>query len=156
MIPPLPSPDLSKLTSYTSLSTFCRRFLREECGSELVEFALTLPILVILSFGLLQVVLFLASYVGATYGSRAAVRYAAVHSSTSPVPCTSQDLAKIVNTYAFTIPTAGIQTAASWTPSNTVGSTVSVKVTLTFPSAIPVSQLRNLSVGTTAAGYVLE
>lgn len=137
----------------------CRPFLKfhkDERGSELVEFALTLPLLITLSFGMLQVILFLACYVGATYGSRAAVRYAAVHSASSLKPCSSSDLAGIVNTYAFTIPIAGVRTVSTWSPSNAVGNTVTVQVTLTFPTAIPVSQLRNLSVVTTAAAVVLQ
>ncbi len=121
-----------------------------------MEFALTLPLVVLLSFGLLQMVLFLACYVGATYGSRAAVRYASVHSAQSHTPCSSSDLTAIVKTYAFTIPSTGIQTASTWSPSNTVGSIVTVKVTLSFPTAIPVSRLQNLSVVTTAAGSVLQ
>ena len=55
------------------------RLASEETGSQLVEAAVSLPILFLLSFGIIQLLLFLSTYIGATYGARAAVRYAATH-----------------------------------------------------------------------------
>ena len=93
----------------------CTRFASNQRGSETIETALVLPLLLLVSFGTVELLLFLASY-------------------------TVSDM----------------QTAVTWSPSNTVGSTVTVKVTLTFSTGIPAAGLRTLTASTTDVGTVLE
>jgi Flp pilus assembly protein TadG len=132
------------------------RLLEEEDGSEAVEVAVCLPILLLMSFGVIQLMLFLACFVGATYGGRAAVRYAATHGAASIAPCTSTTLGNIVKAYAIGIPAAGVVTTSTWSPDNTVGSTVSVQVALTYSTGIPAAGLGTVTTVMTAKGTILQ
>ena len=131
-------------------------FYADEQGSELLEIALLLPMLILVGFVIIDTLLFFSSYVGATYGSRIAVRYATVHGATSQNPCTAAVLAGIVKPYTRTLMNGSVQTSASWSPSNAVGGTVSVKVSLQMTTGIPGAALKTLSASTTASGIVLQ
>ena len=58
--------------------------------------------------------------------------------------------------YAIGIPSSGIQIAPTWSPSNAVGSTVSVQVSLSYATGIPVTNLKTLSAATTAQGTIIQ
>lgn len=132
------------------------RFVRDEAGSELLEVALVLPMLLLLTFGTLELILFMSCYIGGTYGSRMAVRFAAVHGAGSQAPCTAAMLANIVNSYAKGIPLSGVQTTTTWSPNNAAGSTVSVQVSISFSTGIPAAGLKSLTASTTAVGAILQ
>ncbi len=134
------------------------RLLHEEDGSEILEVALVLPVFLMFSYGLLQILLFLYCYVAATYGSRAAVRYATQHGAASLTPCSQADLQNIVSSYAAVLPSSSVViTTPNWAPSTaTVGSTVTVQVQLSYSTVRAVSGFSNLAVTTTASGVVLQ
>jgi Flp pilus assembly protein TadG len=136
--------------------TFRPKLTTDESGNLIIEAAVCLPILFLISLGVIQLLLFLASYIGATYGARAAVRYAAVHGAASITPCTAANLTAIVSTYAIGIPSSSIQVTPTWSPSNAVGSTVSVQVSLSWATGIPVDTLGTVTAATTAQGIILQ
>ena len=131
-------------------------FLQEERGSELLEFALALPVLLTVTFGAIGLLLFLACYGGATYGSREGVRYASTHGAASLAPCTSETLISIVQPYLINLPGETVTITPQWTPDNTVGSIVLIKVSLSYPTNIPFTSLSSLSVFTTATGVIMQ
>jgi Flp pilus assembly protein TadG len=132
------------------------RFCKEESGSEIVEFALSLPVLLMVTVGGLEVLLFLASLAGATYGSRTAVRFAATHGASSLVPCTAASLTTLVLSYQIGFPGGKVTVTPTWSPTNTVGSTVSVKVSVAYPTGIPYSKLSSMAAKTTASGVIMQ
>lgn len=130
--------------------------IRSEQGSELVEMALLLPVLMLLGFVMVESLLFFSSYLGATYGSRIAVRYATVHGASSQNPCSASTLAGIVTPYTRTILSGSVQTTTTWSPNNAAGSTVTVKVALQMDTGLPGAELKSLTATTMASGIVLQ
>ena len=135
---------------------FWYSFFEEEHGSELVEVALVIPILVLLGIVMIVTLLFFSSYLGATYGSRMAVRYATVHGASSQNPCTASTLAGIVAPYTNTLISGNVQTTTTWNPNNNVGNTVSVKVVLQMNTGLPGPELSLLTASTTASGIIVQ
>lgn len=134
-----------------------KRLWREEDGNELLEVALVLPVFLMFTFGLLQMMLFLYCYVAATYGSRAAMRYATQHGAASITPCAAADLQAIVRSYAAVLPAGSVVVTPTWTSStHAVGTAVTVKVSLSYATAFAVSGFSSLAVTTTASGYILQ
>ena len=133
-----------------------RRLLVEDEATELVEFALALPILITISFGALELLLFLSCFVGATYGSRAAVRYASTHGAASLIPCSSANLTAIVGSYVVGLPGGQVTVTPTWAPNNMVGSAVTVQVSMSYPTGIPFTKLSSMSASTTATGVILQ
>jgi Flp pilus assembly protein TadG len=132
------------------------RALRDEAGSEIVEFALSFPILLMITFGGLELLLFLASLIGATYGSRNVIRYASTHGASSLNPCTSDSLTTLVLSYQIGFPGGKVVVTPAWAPNNSVGSTVTVKVSVAYPTGIPYDKLNSMSATTTASGVIMQ
>lgn len=147
---------MSSVSCRMHFGPMSKRLWRDEDGSELLEVALALPVLLMLTYGVLQILLFLYCYVAATYSSRLAVRYATQHGAASLLPCTAIDTASIVQNYVFGIPANGIAATTTWSPNNTVGSTVTIRVTLSYAGALGLSGFTNLSATTTASGVILQ
>ena len=138
---------------------------RDEEGSALVEFALTVPILFTFFFGLIQVCL--ASYMHQVISetAREGTRYAMVHGSTcvtgnGSTSCTATALA--VNTYvaAHGFPnigggTLGINTTYPDGNENP-DSRVQVNVTYLFPFRIPFVQSSTLTMSSTSVTYIVQ
>ena len=133
-----------------------KRFLIEDQGSELLEFALSLPILLSITFGALELLLVLCCFVGATYGSRAAVRYASTHGAASLTPCTSADLVGIVKNYVVGLPGGQLTVTPTWVPSNAVGSAITVQVGMSYATGIPFTAASSMSVSTKATGIIVQ
>jgi len=134
----------------------CRQFLGDDCGTEIVELAMALPILVMITFGALELLLFLCCYVGATYGSRTAVRYASTHGASSLQPCTTTSLTAIVKSYVVGMPAGQVVVNPTWSPNNFVGGTVTVQVSISYPTGIPFVKLSAMTASTTATGVILQ
>lgn len=142
-----PKPDVA--------GTVRRLSLCSEQGSTLVEFALVLPIALMVLFGALQCALALFSFCNATYACSVAVRYASLHSMASPVPATTNSVESAARALLWVAPAdASVNTV--WSPGNTVGGTVSVSVRETLPFAIPFTSLKSFSVGSTTQRLIIR
>jgi Flp pilus assembly protein TadG len=130
--------------------------LREETGSELVETALVLPLYLMLIFGITSFAILFFAYCNATFASKAAVRYAVVHSSTSLVPCNAATLQSIVNPLLWGAPSGGVVVTPIWNPSNTIGNVVSVTVRMTYATGLPYLNVSGLVVQVTSQGVILH
>ncbi len=136
-----------------------REELGREVGSELIETAVVLPMYLMLVFGMISFAIVLFAYCNATFAAKAALRYAVVHSANSITPYTLTSVQGIVNPLLWGAPTcAGCVTVSvsPTSPSTTVGSAVSVNVTMTYSTGLPYVNLSGLVVTTTAKGVLLH
>ena len=115
-----------------------------------------MPVALLLTFSTILFMLYVSCYVGATYGSRAAVRYAIMHGTASSNPCTATTLTTYVQHYLVGVPASATTVTVTWTPNNNPGSTVKVKVALSLPMSVAFDQARTLTSVTTASGIVLQ
>jgi Flp pilus assembly protein TadG len=123
----------------------------DESGGTLLEMALVLPVFFLLLFGLFSFAMVFFGYSNTTYSSRAATRYASLHSPTSLKPCNTTCVTALVTSMLFAAPSGGVSVTTAYGPGNTVGSTVSVFVKITYPLQIPFFLgSTNVSVGSTA------
>ena len=139
--------------------------LRSEQGSALVEFALTVPILVTFFFGLIQVCL--ASYMHEVISetAREGTRYAMVHGSScvtgnGSTSCTATAAAVTSYIAANGWPnigggTLGINTTYPDGNENP-GNRVQVNVTYLFPFKIPFVPPSTLTMSSTSVTYIVQ
>jgi Flp pilus assembly protein TadG len=118
---------------------FGRRFLPRlgEGGHVAVEYALCLPFLLGLIYGIVEVSHF--AYLRTTMSNVAhdASRYASVHSSQSGQPLTTSDITTFVSNELSSLGlnpagTGGTTVTVTYTPDNTPGSTVNVQISYPF------------------------
>ncbi len=141
--------------------------LTGEAGTYALEMALVMPVYLMLIFGFTSAALLLFVYGELTYASRAAVRYASVHSATNATAqspaCAAADIAN-----SATAPTTGIVPALMTgisggqltVPSrgcdgtNAVGSLVTITVQVNYPLGLPYIAASGVTLSSTAKGYV--
>jgi Flp pilus assembly protein TadG len=122
----------------------------------MIEMALALPIYFLLVYGVIQLSYVLFGYCNATYACRMAARYAAIHGTGSTSACTSAQLKTIALRYLWGAPASGTTVTSTWAPDNNPGSTVTVAITLVYPTAIPFSSLAQVTIGTAAQAIILQ
>jgi Flp pilus assembly protein TadG len=125
-------------------------------GAAMIEYALVLSVYFILIYGFLQFCLMLFGFNNATYASRVAVRYAIIHGSTATYTCTTSDISGIIAPLLWSAPSGGTTISTNWSPNNSPGSTVSIKVAIQYTPKIPFFPNDIFTVGTTAYGTILE
>ena len=133
-----------------------RNFWHQEHGGTLIEIAFVLPIALMFTFGAILLCVFLYCYTSATYASRAAIRYAEFHGAASLVPCSAAGLSTIVSAYLTAIPASAVTVTSTWSPDNTSGSAITIKVSLAFATGVPIAKLGTLKVATTATGTIIQ
>jgi len=131
------------------------RAVRRQRGAAMAEMAFVLPIFFLLCWGFMVFAFILFGYCSATYAAKVAVRYASMHGSSSPSPCTSAQLTAIAQQYLWGAPANGVTITPVLT-SNSIGGVVSVNIKIVYPTGIPFSSLRSVTIGTTAQEVVLE
>jgi len=133
-----------------------QRRLNRQRGTAMVEYAFALSIFFMLVYGFVQFAFILFGFNNATYASRIAVRYAVVHGSTATYTCTATDISNIITPLLWGAPTGGATIVTTWSPNNTPGSTVSVKVAVQYTPKLPFFPSKLFTVGTTAYGTILQ
>jgi hypothetical protein len=121
----------------------------------MLEMALILPIYFLLVYGVLLMCFILFGYCNATYASRIASRYAAVNGTGSTYQCTSTDVKNVAKQFLWGAP-SNVTITPTWSPDNNPGSTVTVKIVLVYPTAIPFSGISQVTVGTSAQAVILQ
>jgi len=122
----------------------------------MIEYALVLSVFIMLIYGFVQFCLILFGFNNATYASRIAIRYAVVHGSTATYTCTATDISNIITPLLWGAPSGGTTIVTTWTPNNTPGSTVSIKVAIQYVPKLPFFPSKTFTVGTTAYGTILQ
>lgn len=127
-----------------------------EDGSALLELALVMPVFLLVIFGILQCALALFAYGDITYASRAAVRYASLHSSASLAPATSDSVHTMINPFLWCAPASDFSIQVTWSPANTVGSTVQINVKVLLPLTIPFSDVQGFAIQSTSRRLIVR
>ncbi len=140
------------------------RGLRGEAGGAMVEFAVTMPILLSFVFGLIEVCMACYTHEMISEVSREATRYAIVHGSTcvtgSGSSCTAT--ASSINSYAsaHVWPNLGggaIVADTTYPDGNAApGSRVKVQVTYGFPLSIPFIPPTKLTMSSASEMYIIQ
>jgi Flp pilus assembly protein TadG len=125
-------------------------------GTALVEYALVLSLFLMIFYGFIEFSLILFGFNNATYASRVAVRYAVVHGSTATYTCTSTDISNMVTSLLWGAPAGGTTINTTWSPNNTPGSTVTIKVSVQYTPPLPFFPSKIFYVGSTAIGTILQ
>jgi Flp pilus assembly protein TadG len=124
-------------------------------GSAIIEFALIVPLYFLLIFGCVQFAIVFFGYSNAAYASQVAVRYAVVHGTTTYSPCTSATLTNIVKPLLWGAPNGSVTVTTTWSPDESPGSIVTVRVQILYKTMIPFSSLSTVPVGASAQGTIL-
>jgi Flp pilus assembly protein TadG len=127
-----------------------------EKGSALVEYAMVMSIFLMIVFGFVQMSILLFAFNNATYASRVAVRYAVVHGSTATYKCTATDISNLITPLLWGAPSGGTTISTTWSPNNTPGSTITIKISLQLTPTLPLFPSRLFSIGTTAVGTIIQ
>jgi Flp pilus assembly protein TadG len=116
-----------------------KRFLLRvgESGSVAGEYALTLPFLLGLIYGIIEVGHYAYLRITMANTTHDAARYAAVHGSQATTPATSSDVKTFVNNELTALGlnpdgTGGTAVTVTYTPDNNPGSTVQVSISYRF------------------------
>jgi Flp pilus assembly protein TadG len=127
----------------------------DESGSITIEFAIMIPVVLMLIVGSMVVMLGLLAFANATYATALAARFASVHGYTSDTPATSQAIAAQVQAHLW-IGGPSAQTTTSWTAGNIPGSSVTVATALTVPLGIPFTGLSQLTLSASSVRTVMR
>ena len=127
-----------------------------EEGATALEISLLLPVFFLLLFGFFSFSIVIFGYCNASYACIAAARNASLHSGTSLAPATTSSIQGFVTPYLWAAPTSGTTITTTWTPTNAVGNTVKVAVSIVYPVRIPLFALKSLTVGSSAQRVILE
>jgi Flp pilus assembly protein TadG len=141
-----------------------RSFTQSENGGTLVEFALGLPVMFALMFGLIEVCLALYSHEYISELAREGARYAMVHGSTCVASGGSSCTATAAQVQAYVssiqLPNFGggtVTPVVTYPAGNeTPGSSVKVKVTYAFPYRIPFVPSSTLTMSSTSVMDILQ
>ncbi len=106
------------------------KIFKNEKGASAVEFALILPILVILIFGIFEFAIAFNSYVTITHAAREGVRLAAVDLN-------NPDLKNIIIERAFPLGITEDDIVINTPDGTNIGDPVEVEITYTFSMSIP-------------------
>ena len=129
---------------------------KNQRGASTVEAAFVLPTYLLLCFGFVTFAWIMFGYCNATYAARITARYAAVHGSSSPSPCTNSSLSTLANSYLWGAPANGVTVASSWPNGKNIYDWVTVNITLVYPTGIPFASLSSITVGTSATEMITE
>jgi len=123
----------------------CKRALRDQRGSTLLEMAVVLPPFFLLLFGLFEFSIVLLGYCSASFACREAARYASVRSSTSISPCTTASIQALVKTQIWA-PSATVTVTPTWASGNTIGDPVKISVSVAYPVGLAVISVSTVTV----------
>jgi Flp pilus assembly protein TadG len=103
-------------------------------GSTLVESALAMVVFAVLVAGIMEIALALFISNSIAFAAQRAARFASVRGSGSGHPASVADIQANARSYASPLATGDLAVTVTWTPDNTPGSTVLVKVSYNINS----------------------
>jgi Flp pilus assembly protein TadG len=110
-----------------------RRRHREERGAAALEFALVVPILLVVVFGIVNLGFVLAQQISLNNGARQAARFAVVDGRTcTQIQAEARDSASTIGMQPSEVPTPVITPACSGTTKPCTGTTAGANVTVTM------------------------
>jgi len=127
-----------------------------EQGSALVEGTLVLTIVLLVIFGMIQFSYVVFGYNAVVYSARAGTRYAAVHGSSSPSPCSASTVQTQVLNQLPGIPASAVTVTTTWTPNNNPGNTVKVTVSANFSPMASLVMKQGLTLSSSSQMTILQ
>ena len=127
-----------------------------EQGSALVEGAFVLTIVLLLVFGMIQFSYVVFGYTAVVYSARAGTRYAAVHGSSSPSPCSAAAVQTQVLNQLPGVPASAVTVTTTWTPNNNPGSTVKVTVSANFSAMAKLVMRQGVTLSSSSQMTILQ
>lgn len=114
-----------------NLSGLWRRLRADPRGAMAIEFGFALPVLILVTVGLIDVSMLLWS--SSTIGNAAAegARYAIVHGAQAESPKTDVEIETYTRTQAVGVPVTALNVDVTWQPNNQSGSRVTVALDYT-------------------------
>ncbi len=142
------------------MSTWCRiralelrRLLRDLRGASAVEFALTIPAVIMLTVGALEIGRAVSAQAAINHAAKETARFASVHGAASGAPATAEEL----QTMALQAADLKATTAAvNWDPDNSPGGNVTVDLQHTFTPVTPVLDATTFTFSSTASMTVIR
>lgn len=122
----------------------------------MLELAFVMPLYAMLIFGFITAALLLFVYSSITYAGRAATRFASVRSTATATPCSQADINTIVQSAVPILNGGQLSSPATWNAGNTVGSTVTVNVRVSYPSPLPFLSNSSLTLSSTAVTTIIH
>jgi len=115
----------------TYLAASWRRLRANRRGTVAIEFGFALPVLILLTVGLIDVSRLLWSSSTIENAAAEGARYAIVNGSDSLSPATAGDIENFVRAQAVGVPATALNVDVSWYPNNHPGSRVVVALAYT-------------------------
>ena len=139
-----------------SLTRQTSTIYHEERGSLLVETALLLPVFLVFVFGIITFAAMMFSYGNLCFATRAAARYACIHSSTSYSPATTTAINSVISPFWFSYPSNTYTTNVTYGGSgNVVGGTATVSVAVTYDLSMPFYSASGMTLTSTSSGVII-
>ena len=127
-----------------------------EKGAAMMEIALVLPLFFLLIFGCVQFAMVFFVYSNTVYATQTAVRYACTHGTVSGNAATNTILTNIISPLIWGAQANSITVTTAWSPDNSIGSTVTIKVSVLYKTRIPFfPSLSSVPMGVSAQGTIL-
>jgi len=108
------------------LSAWFHRLRRDCRGVSAIEFGFALPVLILLTVGLIDFSLLLWRSSTIENAASEGARFAGVHGASSSAPASAQDVRDFVRSQAVGVPASELSINVTWQPSNQSGSRVTV------------------------------
>jgi Flp pilus assembly protein TadG len=150
---------------FNGLNAETRNRLRGERGSALVEMAVSFPILVLITVGLIEICMMFYTHAYISELAREGARYAMLHGPTcvtAPSATSCEVTAAQVNAYvsAIALPNLGGGTMTPVTSfgagGQVVGGTVVVTVTYTFPFHVPYMPSKTVTMSSASTATIVQ
>jgi Flp pilus assembly protein TadG len=111
------------------ISRTLSRIQRDKKGSTAVEFALTFPGMLILTFFIFDVGRAMFTFSSMNHAAAEAARYASMHGIESANPATEEEIVAVARAQALGVGPNEVSVEITWTPSSYRGATVEVTMT---------------------------
>ena len=125
-------------------------------GSTLVESAVVATAFLLLLTAIMEFGRLGLAYDEVSFAAQSAARYAAVRGSGSGHPAAAADIQAAAESYTAALDNTQVKVTVTWTPNNNPGSTVQVKVSYNFATALVPLSASGLTVQTTARDIITQ
>lgn len=128
---------------------------RPQAGQAAVEFALSAALFILLLFGVVEMALAAYNYNMVCSAAREAVRYAIVHSPTSPNPATVSQIQQVAIDYAPALNLTSSNISVNWPADANLPSMNDAQVTISYNYQIAVPFLQPVALTLTTTSQML-
>jgi Flp pilus assembly protein TadG len=125
-------------------------------GSTLIESSIVAVVFLLLLTGIMEFGRLGFAYNEVSFAAQCAARYAAVRGSASGHPAAASDVQATAEAYTGALDNTKVTVTTTWTPNNSPGGTVKVKVSYKFATVLVPLAATTLSVQTTACAIITQ